>query len=93
MPGGNPLKTGPRTPPGVQTHQFFALGAAVATRGPPEGQEASNVDPQVSKFEPRRGTFPTPPRVQTHQFSELRPAVATRGPPEGQLSLSQLGLP
>ena len=34
----NRLKIGPRTPPGVQTDPFFALGAAVATRGPPEGQ-------------------------------------------------------
>ena len=34
----NRLKIGPRTPPGVQTHQFFALGAAVATRGAPEAQ-------------------------------------------------------
>ena len=34
----NRLKIGPRSPPGVQTHPFFALRSAVATRGPPEGQ-------------------------------------------------------
>ena len=34
----NRLRIGPPTPPGVQTHQFSALGAAVATRRAPEGQ-------------------------------------------------------
>ena len=47
----NPPKTGPWTPPGVQTDQFFAAGAAVATRRAPEGQEAANPDPRGSNFE------------------------------------------
>ena len=40
---------GPRTPPGVQTHQFPALGAAVATRRAPEGQESPNLEPPASR--------------------------------------------
>ena len=43
------IKTGPQIPPGVQTHQFSALGAAVATRRAAEGQEAR--EPRSSRFE------------------------------------------
>ena len=58
--GDMPLKVGPRTLPGVQTHQFFALGAAVATRRAPEGQEAANLDPRGSNFEIRSEGAATP---------------------------------
>ena len=52
-PDRNPLKMGPRTPPGVQTHQFFALGAAAAARRAPGGREAPSLDPRGSNFEIR----------------------------------------
>ena len=44
---------GLRTPPAVQTHQFFEPRPAVATRRAPEGQKASNLDPRGSNFEIR----------------------------------------
>ena len=50
----NRLKFGPWTPPGVQTHRFPELRPAVATRGAPEGQKASYLDPRGSNFEVRQ---------------------------------------
>ena len=44
---------GLRTSPGLQTHQFFELRPAVATRRTPEGQEASKLDSRGSNFEIR----------------------------------------
>ena len=78
MSAGNPLKMGPPTPPEVQTHQFLALGAAVATRRAPEGQEAANLDPRGSNFEiglnPRSEggrQIPRPPSVYAAPSSSI----------------------
>ena len=53
FPDPNPPKTGPRTPPGVQTHQFLELRPAVATRRAPEGHKTSNPEPPGSRIEAR----------------------------------------
>ena len=84
----NPLKIGPRTPPGIQTDPFFELRPAVATRGSPEGQKPAHQRPPRRKVTPTRrrtivvvGPELPVPRAVEHQARDT-PAPPTGAAPE-----------
>ena len=78
----NRIKIGPRTPPGVQTHQIFALGAAVATMGPPRRPTTSvSNGPPLTNLEPRRSNVVARPPPAAPPPSGTAPAAAAAGRP------------